>query len=697
MKISKKLTAAISAFGLCSLYLPVTAYAEYKTEFIPVPVQDEENGVITDKYGDEWYKVSSFDDDKKYIISVKNNDDENVLLTAGSEKNQEYIWRFYRRVMVTSSAPEYMVLATSSFCLNPDEDGLSARVPAADETDKSWEHCGSVLRYDHDGDYSYLKYDEASETPFSMTDDISEAAQVDIYTNGESLERCIKTHPCAESYVIEGSGYAAPEFSVELSNEDITTDKVTWFVDENEYPCDTLMFTAEELADQPTGIHRVSCLVEAHDSNNVHYREKSANALFVVAKGVVPDSAISFSDVHEEYDLIGDAVGNVMERTGGFIPSLIICTGDLVNGPTPDSDKMLKRYYPQIVPQFGGIDAVFVSGNHDPGEAASVMSEKAALSSDGSITAKGGLIFDGSSDAVLNGGKSSQYGKDIKVYSINYDSEIFRNDGQILYSYKDIIGGLDEFLKATAEDYHGELVIISAHSGLHVLGEINSGGRNVSSWAGENMYNVDDSYELASLINSYAEKYNMNIMYLFGHDHSRLEEELIMTKGDTLKSTVSYSDKSYGELTLNFTYAHAGYLSTVIGCADKQFSFIYKNGDDYGFDLIHLSDNSVKHTDISSLYHAEQPETTTTETTVTVSSAVTSTETTTVSSSAASSNQTSSTNSSSAPQTTKTSISTTISELLPDTGIKTVAVPLAVIGALSMINFGCVMMRKTKK
>ena len=136
------------------------------------------------------------------------------------------------------------------------------------------------------------------------------------------------------------------------------------------------------------------------------------------------------------------------------------------------------------------------------------------------------------------------------------------------------------------------------------------------------------SYELASAINKYAQDYGMDIIYLFGHDHSRQEKELFLTDGDTLLSTVSYADRSYSPLSLSFTYAHAGYLSSVIGSADSSFSFIRRSGDSFSFDLISLSSGRKRHTEFRAKHPYEEPEAA--YTTVTSSQTTTTTITTTI-------------------------------------------------------------------
>lgn len=624
------ITAAFTAAALAVMQLPLGASAASDMYFTVTEVQSSDISTITAD-GEKWFKVGSFDDDKDYIITVKDKDGRQYMLTVTDGESSGTVWSYYRQTMVSSTTPRFTSLRSGSSYLVCSGDALRTAYTRSVSGDLVWEHIGSTLRYNEDGTYSYLRYDADSETPFSFTREQSEAAEVDIYTKGEQLERCIVSQPHAESYVLEGSGYAAPRFTVGLS--DVEADSVKWYVDGEEQPCGSLSFTAETLADRPAGVHRVSCLVEAHDDSGIRCRERSEDALFVIAKGVVPDSFLTFSDVHEEYGLIGDAIENVIERTGGYIPSLVICTGDLVNGTKAEKDIMLERYYPRIIAELGGLDTVFVSGNHDAGGAASAMSAAADLGAGESLSSDGGQIFCGSSEAVARNGRNSRYAKGLIVYGLNQEAVMKTKDGGTVCSYEDVIGGVDAFLRDAARNYRGELVVISAHTGLHTLGiqpdSMNRNGMSISDWIGENAYNINGSYELASLINSYAERYGMDIMYLFGHDHSRSETELIMTDGSELISTVRYEDKMTGTQPLHFTYAHSGYLSTQIGSADSSFSFVYRDGGGFVYELIRTSDNRTRRTDIAAKYVAP-PETTAATSSAATSTAATTTATTAV-------------------------------------------------------------------
>lgn len=623
MKIVR-LFAAVAAVIVMLMCVPLGAFAASGAHFTLTEVEGDGSTVTLG--GQKWFRVMNFDDDKDYIITVKDGGTEKVLTVADNEKNS-CIWHYYRQTMVASTTPRFTSLTSGGYYLVFSGDKLRTAYTRSVSGDLVWEHVGSALRYNEGGRFSYLRYDAGSDEPLSATAELSDAAEVNIYTSGEQLERCIVSQPHAESYVIEGSGYPAPVFTVGLA--DVATDSVSWYVDGEKQDCDELSFTADKLTGRSAGVHRVSCIVEAHDGGGIRYRERSEDAVFVIAKGVVPDSVITFSDVHEEYTRIGDAIACVIERTGGYIPSLVICTGDFVNGPKTEADAMLGRYYPRIVAELGGLDAVFVSGNHDSGEAASAMSAAAGLGA-GENPPAGGLIFNGKS---AKNGKNSRFAKGVIVYGLNQEAVMVGKEVSTAYTYENVLGDIEDFLSKTAADYRGELVIISAHTGLHTLGvqpdSVNKNGYQLSSWIGENQYNIDQSYELAALINRYAEQYGMDIMYLFGHDHSRSETELIMTDGDELISTESYADLSTGSQPLRFTYAHSGYLSTEIGCADSSFSFICRDGGSFAYDLIRTYDSRTRHNDIAARYvPAETTAATSAMTTsVTATAAVTSAKT----------------------------------------------------------------------
>lgn len=599
-KLSLLLAAISSAFILKYSDNIAFGVADDFTATTPLASKD---GIITLENGDHWYKADELENGGHYLITVRRSDGSYVMLTADDRISAEYIWHYSEDKMVTSTSPHYSELYTDTHRLFCYDGELFLTKDHWTSGEQTWNFDGSRLFHNDDGHITYLTYSEDSDVPFGCTDNASDAAHINIYTSGDEVSRCIKTHPCAESFVIEGSGYEAPTFSFELMNSAMTADSINWFVDGEMAECTDATFTADQLMNLTSGVHRVTCTVTAHDNEFHYYREQSQEALFVITKGAVPDSFITFSDVHEQYDLIGKAIEEVLVRTGGYIPSLVVCTGDLVNGPTADTDTMLKRYLPRLKPYLGGLDTVFVAGNHDSADAIAKASAESDLGADDSFSDGCGVIFRGSSDEVSSNGKNSTTAKDIIVYGINYASLNTETDTGISQNYDSIKSRIEAFLTETAENYHGELIVFSAHAGLHVLGtqpeSVNLSGYTVGNWQGSNAYNIGNSYDITQLINSYAEKYGMNILFLFGHDHSQSEKEFILEKGDTIVCPTDSASKLKQELPLDFTYAHAGYLSTVIGIADAHFSFIRKSGDKLTYELLSANDPSfIKSTEI---------------------------------------------------------------------------------------------------
>lgn len=558
----------------------------------------------TISYNDtEWYKVNYLEDDKPYLITVCNPDGSERLLTASYIEHENCIWDYQRKTITASTNPPHSTLSSEFDYLMCYNDEVDMKWAAYLDSASTWKYESGNLYYtSEDIDY-YIKLDENSQIGIGYTEDASQADKINIYTYGECLGKCITEQPKSESYVIADSGYEAPVYRISvLENTEI--DSVTWYVDDVPYQNNSLEFMAESLTDQPAGVHRVKCLVEGHDSENTHYRETSATASFVIANGVIPDSFMTFSDLHEEFNLIGDAIATVMDENNGCIPSLIVCTGDWVNGPSGDYDRVMNQFYPRLVSQFGGIDAVFVAGNHDNGKAAAEMSVLSGLGADKITENNCGIIFNGGSDAVNQNANSGKYGKSLMVYGINYQSAAERNGFTWHYDYTNVINDLSGFLENTAKNYNGELVVISAHSGLHTLGiqpeSVNSSQNSISNWAGDGAYNIDNSDTLVELINRYAADYDMNIIYMFGHNHSRKETEMFLSDGDTIVSTHSFKSKEKVSQILNFTYAHSGYLSTEIGCADEMFSLVKCEGEKYTYDLMKTGSGIVRHEEIAS-------------------------------------------------------------------------------------------------
>jgi len=412
----------------------------------------------------------------------------------------------------------------------------------------------------------YLTFEkDESEASFGCTDNASQAAAVVLYTNGEPSAGDIRItkQPEAVPYVISGEAHDAPTFSVTV---DAPAGAVTtWSVDGV-----SAADPGEALRDAAVGVHEVCCTVAYTDANGTAFAATSDKVNYIVCGGVIENSLLTFSDVHETFGNIGKAIGEIMAANDGKIPALIVCTGDWANvHPNVDHDTTVSTYLPALKAQSGGIDTVFVAGNHENGAAASEASAAADLGYD----AARGVVYN---SAVRGAAVSSRVNDGLIVFGVNFD-DIHPDGG---YRYANVIGKLTAFFESLMDSYNNELIVTSAHAGLHVLGV--QPESNATAWAGDNAYNVDGAYDVVTLLNSYADAYGMDILFLFGHDHSKKETEFLLGRGDAIYSTKDYAASEdaerYGAQTLRFTYAHAGYLTGSIN-GTEHYSFITWNGD----------------------------------------------------------------------------------------------------------------------
>lgn len=418
----------------------------------------------------------------------------------------------------------------------------------------------------------------------------------------------ITKHPAATEVAYEGTGYAAPTYSVTAAlpeGSTATAITFTWYVN-GEAAATTIhiyayagaemtdTFTANGLTGLTSGVYPVYCTVscdvdvttEGADGTQTTtaetYTNTSATVNFIVCKGIRSNTALTFSDVHEGFDSIGTAISNVMGDEG-LIPALIICTGDWANGHYSGAEKdsegyntTLNVFISRLAGQAGGISTVYVSGNHDSGEAAITATKDANLGAAEDYNGVG-VIYDSSVDNGNTGTSASDEG--LIVFGINYEN-IEGTDGT---DYDNIYDQLETFLSDLRDDYAGQLVVISAHAGLHQLED----------WGGEAAYNITNSNKIVDLLNKYAES-GMNIMYLFGHDHSKGESEFYLKPGDTITSVISYTDKTTDEIPISFAYGHAGYLLQGTGSGAARYSLLSWNvaQDTYGRDMYGVTDGA---------------------------------------------------------------------------------------------------------
>lgn len=165
-------------------------------------------------------------------------------------------------------------------------------------------------------------------------------------------------------------------------------------------------------------------------------------------------------------------------------------------------------------------------------------------------------------------------------------------EGKITYTYENVIPQLKEFLDSLKDQYQGEMILISAHAGLHTLGlDPHSDVEEV--FGGKDAYNIEKSNEMVDLLNEYALSYQMNISFQFGHNHSKQESEFLLTPGERIYTTKSYLEKSVVNEEIQFSYGHMGYLSTSIGSANAHYTLMSLNDTSYTLSLKQLDGLSI--------------------------------------------------------------------------------------------------------
>lgn len=436
----------------------------------------------------------------------------------------------------------------------------------------------------------------ASASGITAGTDAAAAAAVAAYTGTEEPKKgkpggggeaadaeapIIVTYPKAVPYVKEGTDYAAPSYSISAKlAEGVASRSIyfQWFVgdvavtEKTKVSIDGLPdgiatnnVTIGALKGMPTGVYQVTCQVTCNTDGGRTPHTKTAMVTFAVCKGVLENSFLTFSDVHQTFKNVGMAIYDTMIANEGYIPALIICTGDWADGHYTgggvDSDNYkttMNDYIALLKAQVAGIDTIFVSGNHDNGAAAAAATIEAGLGAAADYDGVG-IAYDSRVEGKAN---SSKANSDLVVFAINYEALQVEGGG---YSYASVLPKLAAALQKLDDDGFDGKFVVSAHAGLHVLGvqEESTG----DSWGGGAEYQVDKSDEMVALLNSYADK--MDIMYLFGHDHSKGESELFLNPGDTIVSTTSYGDRTTQSQEIKFSYGHAGYITNTIGGQEK--------------------------------------------------------------------------------------------------------------------------------
>ena len=360
----------------------------------------------------------------------------------------------------------------------------------------------------------------------------------------ETAVSLIVSQPEAVSPQIAGEEGSSPAFSIGIRAPEGASVTCVWTVDGENAGTGT-EFTLDSHKEPAIGVHTVQCRVTCRLPDGTVLTEDSVPVSWIRCTGILPNSVLAFSDVHEDFIHIGLAIGEIMEKNEGKIPALIICSGDWSNGRSVTEQDNAEKVIPALRAQCGGIDTVFTAGNHD--------SRQAAVSAN--TSAASGISADG-----------------IAVFSIHFEDVTVRNQrGGSSCSYAAVLEKLEAFLEAQASKEEKPLVVISSHTGLHTLGIQPESSSNA--WAGGAIYNPDQSDRVAALLNRYAEEYGLRILFLFGHNHSKGEKEFLLQAGDTICTTSEYAGRTWIPQELKFTYSHAGYLTDGSG-GTKHYTFL---------------------------------------------------------------------------------------------------------------------------
>lgn len=473
-----------------------------------------------------------------------------------------------------------------------DETGALSTIKTGEAADYAhWTYSGTSLCYTAGG-VTYYVSDLIGK---GVTTDPSAAQVIALYggteapaggggggdgTEVDAEAPVITKQPEAIPFVHEGSGYAAPTLTVAAQlAEGVTASELSfqWFVDgvavgeakklavnADNAPVENSI-TLNSLKNQPVGVYNIYCeitcdVVNTETGESAPHTTTSTNVAFTVCKGVLHNSFLTFSDVHETFADIGTAIKDTILVNNGLVPALIVCTGDWANGHYSGGDSTsenyattMSQYISKLYAQVSGIDIVFLSGNHDNGAAAADATIQAALGAAADYDGVGVMY---NSKVETDGTSKNNDG--LVVFGINYEN-LETADGA---DYDAILPDLEAFLKDLEANYNGELVVISAHAGLHVL----------SDWSGGASYNVNNSHKVVALLNEYAD--TMDIMYFFGHDHSKGETEFFLKPGDSITSTINFSAQTTETQEIKFSYGHAGYIGSGAAGSTTRYSLV---------------------------------------------------------------------------------------------------------------------------
>ncbi len=565
---------------------PIVITAEDKSEEATLTIVDPYASVST--LSDGYYIISFESDGATYAIGL---DGKNIVPVS---KDEAAVWYYDSSTKYMKSGDYYLSHNKTTLTTSAEKGG---EVSYSGTTFKM--KAGGADRNIEgiDGTAITVKKDAALNVVISKGPAPSNEIAGDSYTYTLGIEKDLKM----------------PGIENEIASVTISGTEVDYKIDETtgEIVIAAAVLEAEKTGSYTIAITDADGFIVSHKLTVQDPPTIDVTVNVVLANGVQPNSLITFSDVHESWTDVGTAVKQTIIATGK-VPALVIATGDFNNDRIPGNKSdyitgCVNEVINRVSLQLAGIDTVWVSGNHDNGfatqytnfnlnadlginlddYASGPVSGTPVEGLEGTGTVSGtGIIFDTRSAGYAANADSSQaIDQGLVVIGLNYeDGDAFdkNNYGDGTEEEDSVYKHIEQALENIAANYNGELVVISSHAGLHAVGIDADSAKSASKLSGGNEYSITNSAAVVKLVNKYADTYGMDIMWFFGHDHSKKEEEFIKLPGATITSMGgTYGEDYVEELELSFTYAHSGYVGSGASSAKgNNYTYLTWDGDE---------------------------------------------------------------------------------------------------------------------
>lgn len=251
------------------------------------------------------------------------------------------------------------------------------------------------------------------------------------------------------------------------------------------------------------------------DTSDTSITAENGNSVTVIAGSDFQNPSGNEAGAQTVANILNTMKNNGYDSADGFL-----CCGDYdydtVNNSTQTIEGItaLKNAVQSVYTSLTDSRMVMVQGNHD-------------------ATGATGLSQSGAND-------TDEYG----VYVINEDDYMWKNSDEA--TIKKTAESLDAYLKKKIEDKNSKPIFVVSHLPLHYTMRTKNDG--------DGMY----ANYIFDVLNE-ASGYGLNIIFLYGHDHSNGWDDYLggssvyLAKGDKI-NIAQASQTEFNEQTLNFTY-----------------------------------------------------------------------------------------------------------------------------------------------